>query len=107
MVKSVKAQLGDTRKLIREVEQTLATALREEGIGASVVGRAKNIYGVYQKMRRKKLKLLKVTDLLGFRVIVNKVDDAYRSLGVAHPVYKPEIGRAHVGTQATNAHPAC
>src|SRR3546814_11848567 len=40
MVKSVKAQLGDTRKLIREVEQTLATALREEGIGASVVGRA-------------------------------------------------------------------
>src|SRR3546814_9789139 len=52
MVKSVKAQLGDTRKLIREVEQTLATALREEGIGASVVGRAKNIYGVYQKMRR-------------------------------------------------------
>src|SRR3546814_17989998 len=92
MVKSVKAQLGDTRKLIREVEQTLATALREEGIGASVVGRAKNIYGVYQKMRRKKLKLLKVTDLLGFRVIVNKVDDAYRALGVAPHVYK--IGRA-------------
>src|SRR3546814_14266066 len=92
MVKSVKAQLGDTRKLIREVEQTLATALREEGIGASVVGRAKNIYGVYQKMRRKKLKLLKVTDLLGFRVIVNKVNDAYPALGVAPHVYK--IGRS-------------
>src|SRR3546814_8908199 len=67
-------------KLIREVEQTLATALREEGIGASVVGRAKNIYGVYQKMRRKKLKLLKVTDLLGFCVIVNKVDEDRKSV---------------------------
>lgn len=106
MVKSVKAQLGDTRKLIREVEQTLATALREEGIGASVVGRAKNIYGVYQKMRRKKLKLLKVTDLLGFRVIVNKVDDAYRALGVAHHVYKPVPGEFddYIANQKSNGY---
>jgi GTP diphosphokinase / guanosine-3',5'-bis(diphosphate) 3'-diphosphatase len=85
----VSAQLGDTRKLIREVEQKLSTTLREEGIGASVVGRQKNLYGIYQKMRRKKLKLLKVTDLLGFRVIVSKVDDCYRALGVVHHVYKP------------------
>ncbi|HEX4895978.1 MAG TPA: TGS domain-containing protein, partial [Solimonas sp.] len=49
-------------------------------------------YGVYQKMRRKKLKLLKVMDLLGFRVIVNKVDDCYRALGVVHHVYKPVPG---------------
>ena len=92
LVEAIKAQLGDTRKLIREVEQRLSTALREEGVGASVVGRQKNIYGIYQKMRRKKLKLLKVTDLLGFRVIVAKVDDCYRVLGIAHHVYKPVPG---------------
>jgi guanosine-3',5'-bis(diphosphate) 3'-pyrophosphohydrolase len=86
---SVNAQLGDTKRLIREVEQKLSTTLREEGIGASVVGRQKNMYSIYQKMLRKKLKLLKVMDLLGFRVIVNKVDDCYRALGVVHHVYKP------------------
>ena len=92
LAQSMKSQLGDTRKLIREVEQKLSTTLREEGIGASVVGRQKNVYSVYQKMRRKKLKLLKVMDLLGFRVIVSKVDDCYRALGVVHHVYKPVPG---------------
>ncbi|MFP5306416.1 MAG: RelA/SpoT family protein [Gammaproteobacteria bacterium] len=86
---SVSAQLGDTKRVIREVEQKLSTTLREEGIGATVVGRQKNIYSIYQKMLRKKLKLLKVMDLLGFRVIVSKVDDCYRALGVVHHVYKP------------------
>src|SRR3546814_7556903 len=52
MVKSVKAQLGDTRKLIREVEQTLATALREEGIGASVVGRSEEHTSELQSLMR-------------------------------------------------------
>ncbi len=92
LAQSMKSQLGDTRKLIREVEQKLSTTLREEGIGASVVGRQKNVYSVYQKMRRKKLKLLKVMDLLGFRVIVSKVDDCYRAFGVVHHVYKPVPG---------------
>ncbi len=92
LAQSMKTQLGDTRKLIREVEQKLSVTLREEGIGATVVGRQKNVYGVYQKMRRKKLKLLKVMDLLGFRVIVTKVDDCYRALGIVHHVYKPVPG---------------
>lgn len=88
----VSGQLGDTRKLIKEVEHKLSITLREEGVGASVVGRQKNLYSIYQKMRRKKLKLLKVTDLLGFRVIVGKVDDCYRALGVVHHVFKPVPG---------------
>jgi GTP pyrophosphokinase len=86
---AIKQQMGDTKNLIRDVENKLSAALREEGVGASVVGREKNIYSIYQKMRRKKLKLLKVMDLLGFRVIVNKVDDCYRALGVIHHAYKP------------------
>ncbi|NKF22197.1 bifunctional (p)ppGpp synthetase/guanosine-3',5'-bis(diphosphate) 3'-pyrophosphohydrolase [Solimonas sp. C16B3] len=106
MVQAVKAQVGDTRKLIREVEQKLSSTLREEGIGATVVGREKNIYGVYQKMRRKKLKLLKVTDLLGFRIIVSKVDDCYRALGVAHHVYKPVPGEFedYIANQKSNGY---
>ncbi|MGH8506266.1 MAG: RelA/SpoT family protein, partial [Stenotrophobium sp.] len=90
--RAIHEQIGDTRKLIREVEQKLSDALRAEGIGAAVVGREKNIYSVYHKMRRKKLKLLKVMDLLGFRVVVSKIDDCYRALGVVHHVYKPVPG---------------
>ena len=89
---AVGKQMGDAKKLVKEVETRLSKHLRDEGIGATVVGRDKNIYSVYQKMRRKKLRLLKVMDLLGFRVIVSKVDDCYRALGVVHHVYKPVPG---------------
>lgn len=87
--KAVKAQLGDVKSLIHEIEQKLAKALKDEGIGATVVGRQKNLYSIYQKMRRKRLRLPNVMDLLGFRVIVSKLDDCYRALGIVHHVYKP------------------
>ena len=89
---SIAKQMGDAKKLVKQVEQKLSKHLREEGIGATVVGRDKNVYSVYQKMRRKKLRLLNVMDLLGFRIIVSKVDDCYRTLGVVHHVYKPVPG---------------
>ncbi|ULQ45425.1 bifunctional (p)ppGpp synthetase/guanosine-3',5'-bis(diphosphate) 3'-pyrophosphohydrolase [Flagellatimonas centrodinii] len=106
LARAVQGQLGDTKKLIKEVESRLSTSLREEGIGASVVGRDKNIYSIYQKMRKKKLKLLKVMDLLGFRVIVSKVDDCYRALGVIHHVYKPVPGEFddHIANSKANGY---
>ncbi len=88
----VAKQMGDAKGLVKEVESRLSQHLRDEGIGATVAGRDKNIYSIYQKMRRKKLRLLKVMDLLGFRVIVSKVDDCYRALGVVHHVFKPVPG---------------
>jgi RelA/SpoT family (p)ppGpp synthetase len=90
--RAVNEQLGDSKNLIREVENKIAKALREEGIGATVVGREKNIFSIYRKMRRKKMRLLQVMDLLGFRVIVVRLDDCYRALGVVHHVYKPVPG---------------
>jgi len=89
---SVEQTIGDRRSLIKDVEQALSKSLREEGIGATVVGREKNIYSIYQKMQRKQLRLLQVMDLLGFRVVVSSLDDCYRVLGVVHHVYKPVPG---------------
>nr|WP_084154674.1 bifunctional (p)ppGpp synthetase/guanosine-3',5'-bis(diphosphate) 3'-pyrophosphohydrolase [Polycyclovorans algicola] len=113
LARAVKAQIGDTKKVIKEVETRLSNYLREEGVGASVVGREKNVYSIYQKMRKKKLKLLKVMDLLGFRVIVPKLDDCYRALGVVHHVFKPVPGGFddHIANAKANGyqslHTAC
>ena len=87
--KAVNDRLGDTKGLIKEIEHKLERALKEEGIGASVVGRQKNLYGIYEKMQRKRLRFLDVMDLLGFRILVTKVDDCYRALGVVHHAYRP------------------
>ena len=104
--RAVKEQLGDTRGVIKEIEQRLGKALRDEGIGATVVGRQKNLYSIYQKMRRKRLKFPDVMDLLGFRIIVNKVDDCYRALGIAHHVYRPisELFNDFIATSKVNGY---
>jgi guanosine-3',5'-bis(diphosphate) 3'-pyrophosphohydrolase len=87
--KAVRAQLGDVRSVINEIEARLSRTLREEGIGATVIGRQKNLYSIYEKMRRKRLKMPAVMDILGFRVVVSKVDECYRALGVVHHAYRP------------------
>ena len=86
---AIQAQIGEAKPLIQEIEQKLSRALRDEGIGASVIGRQKNLHSVYQKMLRRKLRFLDVMDLLGFRLIVSKLDDCYRALGVVHHVFRP------------------
>ena len=87
--RSVDSISGRRRDLIREVEDRLNRRLAEDGIGAAVFGRRKNLYSVYQKMRNKHLRFLDVMDLYGFRVIVESEDACYRALGVVHSVYQP------------------
>jgi len=87
--KAVNERLGDTKSLIKEIEHKLERGLREEGIGAAVIGRQKNLYGVYEKMQRKRVRFLDVMDLLGFRIVVAKLDDCYRSLGIIHHIFRP------------------
>ncbi|MEQ8269829.1 MAG: bifunctional (p)ppGpp synthetase/guanosine-3',5'-bis(diphosphate) 3'-pyrophosphohydrolase [Algiphilus sp.] len=104
--RSVRQQLGNSRKTIAEIEGRLARALRDEGIGATVVGRQKNLYSIYEKMRRKKLKLPSVMDILGFRVIVSKVDECYRALGMVHHIYRPisELFNDYIANPKSNGY---
>ncbi|MBI2383055.1 MAG: bifunctional (p)ppGpp synthetase/guanosine-3',5'-bis(diphosphate) 3'-pyrophosphohydrolase [Gammaproteobacteria bacterium] len=104
--RAVKDQIGDAKSIIHDVEQKLSRALRDEGIGATVIGRQKNLYSIYQKMRRRKLKFLDVMDLLGFRIVVSKVDDCYRALGVVHHVYRPvsEMFNDYIANSKSNGY---
>jgi guanosine-3',5'-bis(diphosphate) 3'-pyrophosphohydrolase len=59
----------------------------------SVSGREKHIYGIYDKMRRKRLSLDSIMDVFGFRITVDSIEDCYRALGFIHNFYKPLAGR--------------
>ncbi|WP_423823177.1 bifunctional (p)ppGpp synthetase/guanosine-3',5'-bis(diphosphate) 3'-pyrophosphohydrolase [Salinisphaera sp. SPP-AMP-43] len=80
---------GDRRTLLREIEETLSRALAAEGLSAVVRGRRKNLYSIYRKMREKHRRFLDVLDLYGVRIIVDTVDECYRSLGIVHHRYRP------------------
>lgn len=67
--------------------------LLELDIKGSVEGRQKHLYSIYQKMVVKNLQFDDIHDLVGIRVIVDSVRDAYAALGSIHSSWKPVQGR--------------
>src|SRR5260370_41781770 len=59
------------------------------GIPARVEGRVKRPYSVYQKMKRQKIGLDQVYDLLALRIVTDSVKNCYAALGVIHNEWHP------------------
>lgn len=87
--KALKARDGNRKAKVRKLQAAIQKAINDSGIFGSVTGRRKNVYSIYKKMQRKQLSFEELIDIYGFRVIVDNVDDCYRSLGVIHNHYKP------------------
>ena len=67
--------------------------LAREGIPAHVDGRVKRAYSVFQKLKRQKITLDQVYDLLAVRIITDSVKNCYAALGVIHNEWHPIPGR--------------
>jgi len=86
----LRAESGD---LIEEIEHELSQKLKEHNIKATIFGREKRPYSVWSKMERKHLSLNQLSDIFGFRVIVDTPDECYQVLGVAHQTWRSVPGR--------------
>jgi len=80
-------------KFIRETKEVLSKRLREADIEATIKGRHKHFFGIYQKMMEQDLNTDQVYDVLAFRIIVNSVKECYEVLGLMHSMWKPVPGR--------------
>jgi RelA/SpoT family (p)ppGpp synthetase len=90
---SVRKRHGNRKAIVEKIRSAFDGQMRQEGVTAEIHGREKNLYSIYHKMLTKKLTFEQVHDVYGFRVIVDKVDTCYRTLGVVHNLYKPIPGR--------------
>lgn len=89
----VRKKLPEREMIIKEAMDILSNALKEEGVEASIKGRPKHFYSIYEKMRRKNLSLEQLYDLLALRVIVKTVGECYQVLGIVHTIWKPIPGQ--------------
>ena len=88
------AALADRNvQLISEIEQQLTKKLADRGIQARVVGRAKRAYSIWRKMERKSVGFEQLSDIFGFRVLVNTPGDCYQALGIVHTTWPMVPGR--------------
>ena len=79
--------------LTAEVIATVESDLKHDKIKATVTGRKKHFYSVYQKMVVRGREFNEIYDLVGIRVLVNDVRDCYAVLGSIHARWSPVPGR--------------
>ncbi|HWJ87383.1 MAG TPA: bifunctional (p)ppGpp synthetase/guanosine-3',5'-bis(diphosphate) 3'-pyrophosphohydrolase [Pelagibacterium sp.] len=82
-----------SREIIAEISTELEEHLAQQGITAAVSSRMKSAWSIYSKIERQGIALEQLSDMIGFRVIVDTVDQCYRTLGVIHTSWKVVPGR--------------
>ena len=75
------------------VREQVGADLRSAKIKATVTGRPKHYYSIYQKMIVRGRDFADIYDLVGVRVLVDTVRDCYAALGALHARWNPVPGR--------------
>ncbi|GAB3101297.1 GTP diphosphokinase [Aestuariicella hydrocarbonica] len=87
------ARLLDERRLDRQhfienVIDILEGEMKSANIKADISGRAKHIYSIWRKMRRKDIGFSQVYDIRAVRILVPTVRDCYAVLGIVHSLWR-------------------
>nr|WP_188785192.1 bifunctional (p)ppGpp synthetase/guanosine-3',5'-bis(diphosphate) 3'-pyrophosphohydrolase [Nocardioides phosphati] len=93
IVRLVAERAPSRDKFLAEVIAQVEADLREAKIKATVTGRPKHYYSIYQKMIVGGRDFSDIYDLVGIRVLVEEDRDCYAVLGVLHARWNPVLGR--------------
>jgi len=89
-LKFIKNNKEDSFKLI---SLELIELLKNKGIDATITGREKTPFSIWRKIQNKKISLEQLTDIIGFRLIVNNIEDCYKTLGIFHSQFSTIPGK--------------
>jgi len=81
-------------------------ALAEAGLTVEVAGREKHPYSIWRKMSERHVTFEQITDIMAFRVLVERPEDCYRALGVLHQTWQMIPGRFkdYISTPKSNGY---
>ncbi len=91
--RAIDTERAANEEYLERMRRTVESELRREGVPARVEARVKRAYSVYQKLKRQKISLDQVYDLLALRIITDSVKNCYGALGVIHNEWSPVPGR--------------
>jgi GTP pyrophosphokinase len=90
----VESRRRATEGMIEELRKTISAKLAEAQIPVIVIdGRIKRLFSIHQKLKRQKIDLDQVYDLVALRIVTQSVKDCYAALGIIHQTWSPVPGR--------------
>lgn len=95
--KKIANLLDETREerleYIEQIKDFVSRQMEETGItDYQVMGRAKHIYSIWKKMKKKNYDFDDLYDIRAVRILVPDVKDCYTVLGIVHTKYSPIPG---------------
>jgi guanosine-3',5'-bis(diphosphate) 3'-pyrophosphohydrolase len=93
LMREIESKRQENEQWLRQVQAQIEQKLTREDIPARVEGRVKRAYSVYLKLKRQRINLDQVYDIMAIRIITDSVKNCYASLGVIHNEWHPVPGR--------------
>jgi GTP diphosphokinase / guanosine-3',5'-bis(diphosphate) 3'-diphosphatase len=66
------------------ISHQFSNLLNLYNIKSDIIGREKTPFSIWRKVQKKRTSLEQITDIIGFRVILNNIEDCYKALGIFH-----------------------
>ncbi|MDA9709263.1 RelA/SpoT family protein, partial [Candidatus Pelagibacter sp.] len=85
LIKDRLSNIKETNEMnFNTVSDELKNLLAEKDINCKIFGREKTPFSLWKKVQKKRTSLEQMTDIIGFRIILEDVDQCYKALGVFH-----------------------
>ena len=93
IVKRLSVNKKDRENNFLQISKNFEKILSNKGIRAKIIGREKTPFSIWRKMQTKRISLEQLTDVIGFRVIVDDIKKCYEVLGIFHSTWSSIPGR--------------
>ena len=83
----------DRTSSFKTISFKFSDLLNQNNLNAQIFGREKTPFSIWRKVQKKRVSLERITDIMGFRIILDSVEDCYKALGVFHNKWNCIPGR--------------
>lgn len=83
----INAEDEELQNDLNKMKEEISSLLREHEINFEIFGRVKSIYGIHAKLEKGR-RFSDIFDLLGLRILVEKVEECYLIIGLLHSKYR-------------------
>lgn len=91
--KIIEKRRADYERKLLTMKKSLADLLEKNNIEAQLQYRVKRLYSIFRKIRKKRIDVEEIHDLMALRVVTNSIENCYLTLGIVHNNWIPIEGR--------------
>ncbi len=74
----------DNVNSFNSISYQFSDLLNQHNLNAEIIGREKTPFSIWRKVQKKRTSLEQISDIIGFRIILNNIEDCYKALGIFH-----------------------